>query len=80
MKTIVESMTNISIEEVKKISGKLDKLVDAATALYTSDAEIPKDLAIELGYLWEMCRDYVQMYENCSRDYPEEEENAPQPF
>ena len=58
----------LNAASVKYLNMKLDSLVDAAAALYLSSEEIPEDLADELGTMWEMCRDYIEMYENCSRE------------
>lgn len=71
----------INVQSVNYLIHKLNKLVDDAATLYMSDEEIPEELADALGTMWEMCSDFIQMYENCSRDYPEEEAcESPQPF
>jgi hypothetical protein len=51
---------SISLEEIKELNQKLNKLVDEAAALYLSDAEISTELADKLGTMWEMCRDYIR--------------------
>lgn len=57
----------MNTEAIQELIDKLNKLVDDAAQLYLSDAAIPEDLADALGTMWEMCSDYIAMYENCSR-------------
>ena len=57
----------MNAEAIQELIDKLNKLVDDAAQLYLSDAAIPVELADALGTMWEMCSDYIAMYENCSR-------------
>ena len=54
-------------ESIKAVANALAKLTDSAQELYLSDAEISEDLAEELGNMWDLCQDYISMYENYSR-------------
>ena len=53
VRAIAKNMMSISLEEIKELNQKLDKLVDDAAALYLSDAEISTELADALGTMWE---------------------------
>ena len=57
----------LTAEQVNELNQKLNKLVDDAAELYYSDAAIPEELADALGTMWEMCSDYIAMYESNSR-------------
>lgn len=56
----------MDIQSIKELIDKLNKLVDDAAAFYLSNQEVPEELADALGTMWEMCSDYIAMYENCS--------------
>lgn len=58
----------ISAASVQYLALKLNTLVDDAAQLYLSDEAIPEELADALGTMWEMCSDFIAMYENCSRE------------
>lgn len=57
----------MNTSEINELNQKLNKLVDDAAALYYSDEEISEELADALGTMWEMCSDYIAMYESNSR-------------
>lgn len=59
---------DLKASEVNELAQKLNKLIDDAAALYLSDKEIPDELADALGTMWEMCSDYLSMYESGSRE------------
>lgn len=65
----------LNADSINYIALKLNSLIDAAAQLYLSSADIPDDLAEALAKMWDVCSDYIAMYENCSR---EGTENAPQ--
>jgi hypothetical protein len=54
-------------EAVKELAEKLNQFVVDTMHLYWSDKEISEELAAALGEMWEICGDYVEMYENISR-------------
>ena len=57
----------LNAQFVKEIADKLNQLVDMSAQLYLSSEDIPEELAEELGNMWDLCQDYIAMYENCSR-------------
>lgn len=67
---LAESCEEIKLnaDSVNYLAMKLNKLVDDAAALYMSEEEIPEELADALGTMWEMCSDYITMYEGNSRE------------
>jgi hypothetical protein len=58
----------LTAEKVQKVKEDLDALIDSAKLLYFGSDEISEDLANELGSVWEVCQDYIEMYENYSRE------------
>ena len=62
-----EDISKLNAQSVKYIGIKLNELIDKASDLYLSDEDIPEELAEELANMWDLCRDYIAMYENCSR-------------
>ena len=58
----------LNADSVNYLAFRLNKLVDDAAALYLSDEEIPEELADALGTMWEMCSDFISMYESGSRE------------
>lgn len=57
----------LTANSVKEIADKLNQLVDLSAQLYLSDEDIPEELAEQLANMWDLCQDYIAMYENCSR-------------
>ena len=57
----------LTANSVKDIADKLNQLVDLSAQLYLSDEDIPEELAEQLANMWDLCQDYIAMYENCSR-------------
>ena len=58
----------LTTKTVKDVAKQLLELTESAQQLYLSDKEISPELADALGEMWDLCQDYISVYENYSRE------------